>query len=111
MAADTLGINKIKPVKKLNIPSPYLVKVIWYDAHGSSAWRSPEEALEWMLYCQSDQVTNVGWLLHKDDNQILIACGRRDDFQKTPGETIEEWSDLNWIPAPWIHSIKRIKVD
>lgn len=80
-----------------------LVLVTWEDTINIAAWQTPADVAEWAgeggWICQ-----NIGWLIHQDDNCVVIAGRRCRDEQHHVGlaERIPRRAilEMNTIPDP-----------
>lgn len=87
-----------------NFENPPLVRVEWMDAIANAHWFDPEEIIKWEK-TNWEPIIDVGYLLFQDKRRIVIAS-RRSNFK---GEG-RRYGMIQWIPRPWVKSIKRLKV-
>ena len=74
------------------------VEVVWLDATGYSGWKSIDEIKEMKL----TEIISRGFLLHKDDQKVIIAGSRASDG---------DYGSIDVIPATWVKKIKTIKLE
>lgn len=79
--------------------SPKLVRVEWVDAVVSGGWEIGK------ANSKVDLVTSIGWLLDETESEVVLAADISTD---TDG--LLHTNRRLAIPAPWIKSIKEIKV-
>ena len=95
--------HKLKKISKFNIKKPYLVYVEWYDAIANNGWFTYDELLEWVNDNADRTIKESGFLIHKDDNCVVIAS-RQGGFTDPTNYGL-----IQWIPRPWVKILKRIK--
>lgn len=80
-------------MKKLRYP---LVYIEWHDAVGSEAWGSEESILIWGERYSDWKIFEVGWLLKKTKDYILIASRYNESSEKEA-----QWGQVQKIPRTW----------
>ncbi len=89
-----------RPKKKTNSTSlAELVVVEWVDAVVSSGWEVGK------ANSKVDLVTSIGWLLDRNDSEVVLAA----DISTDTDGALHTNRRLA-IPAPWIKSIKEVKL-
>ena len=94
----------MKPIKRLShADKPVPVEVWWWDAITNSSWFSEADLVEWANENLRLPIRQVGWLIHQDDDCIIVTGSLHslaDDFKK--------YNSPIWIPRPWIAKMKRL---
>lgn len=73
-----------------------LVRVRWIDAVANTAWFKEAEMLEWAASMSDCLCENVGWLVAKNKNYIVIAS--RSTEMNGDGA---QFGQLQKIPRTW----------
>ena len=88
----------------MNIDNIPMVRLTWQDAQDSGgAWTGIED----ILAHETATCQEVGWLIHQDDNKVIVMRSR---IVEDDGELNEGGAHIA-IPASWVVKIEVLHID
>ena len=88
----------------MNIDNIPMVRFTWQDAQDSDgAWTGIED----ILAHETATCQEVGWLIHQDDNKVIVMRSR---IVEDGGELNEGGAHIA-IPTTWVLKIEELKVE
>ena len=68
--------KKQKAVKSDPMPCGPLLRLVWLDATGWSRWMDAADFLAEEVPKESGRCETVGWLVHEDEQKLIVASSR-----------------------------------
>lgn len=85
-----------------------LIYLEWADSISNTGWKTREETLDWARNADEWIMRNVGWVVHEDIKQLVLASR----WSPESNDHEEQLGLLQKIPKTWIKkriNLKEIK--